>query len=40
VQQLTLYEGPNLYLNTDYNASDVPIPQGVGPYGGKVMLTN
>jgi Flp pilus assembly protein TadG len=40
VQQLTLYEGPNLYLNTDYSASDVPIPQGVGPYGGKVMLTN
>ena len=25
---------------TDYSASDVPIPQGVGPYGGKVMLTN
>ncbi len=40
VQQLDLYEGPNLYLNTDYSASDVPIPQGVGPYGGKVMLTN
>jgi Flp pilus assembly protein TadG len=40
VQQLDLYEGPNLYLNTDYRASDVPVPQGVGPYGGKVMLTN
>jgi Flp pilus assembly protein TadG len=40
VQQLDLYEGPNLFLNTDYRASDVPVPQGVGPYGGKVMLTN
>jgi Flp pilus assembly protein TadG len=40
VQQLTLYDGPNLYLNTDYSASDVPVPQGLGPYGGKVMLTN
>ena len=33
VQQLDLYEGPNLVLNTDYRASDVPIPEGVGPYG-------
>lgn len=40
VQQLDLYEGPNLVLNTDYRASDVPIPEGVGPYGGKVLLTN
>jgi hypothetical protein len=40
VQQLDLYEGPNLYLNTDYGATDVPVPEGVGPYGGKVMLTN
>ena len=40
VQQLDLYEGPNLVLNTDYRASDVPIPEGVGPYGRKVLLTN
>jgi Putative Flp pilus-assembly TadE/G-like len=40
VQQLDLYEGPNLYLNTDYTGSDIPTPQGLGPYGGKVMLTN
>jgi len=39
VQQLDLYEGPNLALNTDYRATDVPIPEGVGPYGGKVLLT-
>ena len=35
VQQLDLYEGPTLYLNTDYRASEVP-----GPCGGKVALTN
>ena len=40
VQQLDLYEGPNLYLNSDYSASDIPVPKGVGPYGGKTMLTN
>jgi Flp pilus assembly protein TadG len=40
VQQLDLYDGPNLVLNTDYRASDVPIPEGVGPYGGKIRLTN
>ena len=40
VQQLDLYEGPNLVLNTDYRATDVPIPEGVGPYGGKILLTN
>ena len=40
VQQLDLYEGPNLVLNTDYRASDVPIPEGVGPYGGKIVLAN
>jgi hypothetical protein len=40
VQQLDLYAGPNLFLNTDYQGSDVPVPKGVGPYGGKVLLTN
>jgi hypothetical protein len=40
VQQFDLYDGPNLILNTDYSASDVPVPQSVGPYGGKVSLTN
>jgi hypothetical protein len=40
VQQLDLYDGPNLYLNTDYAASDIPVPKGVGPYGGKTMLTH
>jgi Flp pilus assembly protein TadG len=40
VRQLDLYSGPNLVLNTNYGASDIPVPRGVGPYGGKVLLTN
>jgi len=40
VQQLDLYSGPNLILNTDYSASDIPVPQGLGPFGGKVLLAN
>jgi Flp pilus assembly protein TadG len=40
VNQLDLYSGPNLVLNTDYSASDVPVPQGLGPFGGKVLLAN
>jgi hypothetical protein len=26
-----LFDGPNLYLNTNYSATDVPVPEGVGP---------
>jgi Flp pilus assembly protein TadG len=40
VQQLDLYSGPNLILNSDYGASEVPVPPGVGLYGGTVSLTN
>jgi Flp pilus assembly protein TadG len=40
VQQLDLYSGPNLILNTDYSGSDIPVPQGLGPFGGKVLLAN
>lgn len=40
VQQLDLYSGPNLVLNSDYSASDVPVPPGVGIYGAKVTITN
>jgi hypothetical protein len=40
VQQLDLYSGPNLVLNSDYSASDVPVPPGVGIYGAKVSITN
>jgi len=32
VQRIDLHSGPNLILNSDYSASDVPVPPGVGPY--------
>ncbi len=28
----------NLVINSDYGATDVPVPQGVGPTGGSVSL--
>ena len=40
VNQLHLYSGPNLVLNSDYSATEVPVPQGVGPYGAKIFLSN
>jgi hypothetical protein len=40
VKQIDLHNGPNLVLNADYNATDVPVPEGVGPYGSKVTLTD
>jgi Flp pilus assembly protein TadG len=40
VRRIDLHAGPNLILNSDYSASDVPVPKGVGPYGSNVMLTN
>jgi Flp pilus assembly protein TadG len=40
VRQIDLHAGPNLFLNSDYSASEVPVPKGLGPYGTKVMLTN
>ncbi len=38
-QQLNLYEGPNLVLNANYDATSVPVPKGVGPLSGKLLLT-
>lgn len=38
-QQVNLYEGPNLYLNANYDATSVPVPKGVGPIGGKLLIT-
>ncbi|GLS68276.1 hypothetical protein GCM10007890_02880 [Methylobacterium tardum] len=37
--QLNLYEGPNLYLNANYDGTSVPVPKGVGPLPGKLLLT-
>ena len=39
VQLLDLYDGPTLYLNANYDATSVPVPKGVGPVNGKVVLT-
>lgn len=39
VRKLTLDAGPNLVLNTDYNATEVPVPRGVGPVGGGIVLS-
>ncbi|MDQ0523222.1 Tad domain-containing protein [Methylobacterium gregans] len=39
-QQVNLYEGPNLYLNANYDQTSVPVPKGVGPLSGKLLLTN
>lgn len=38
-RRLDLFEGPNLYLNSNYAGSDIPVPQGVGPIGGSVSLS-
>ncbi len=38
-QQVNLYEGPNLYLNANYEGTSVPVPKGVGPIGGRVVLS-
>lgn len=37
-RRLDLNEGPNLVLNTGYASTDIPVPKGVGPLGGKVSL--
>jgi hypothetical protein len=38
VNKLRVFEGPNVVLNSDYDATDVPVPPGL--LGGKVVLTN
>jgi Flp pilus assembly protein TadG len=36
--RVELFEGPNLFLNTDYASTDIPLPKGVGPQSGQVSL--
>lgn len=36
--KIELSKKPNLYLNADYNATDVPVPDGIGPVGGNIYL--
>ncbi|CAO4136339.1 hypothetical protein OFEAOIEE_LOCUS4093 [Methylorubrum extorquens] len=38
-QQINLYEGPNLYLNANYGNTNVPVPKGVGPVSGRLLLS-
>ena len=38
-QLVDLYDGPTLYLNANYEATSVPVPKGVGPLNGKLLLT-
>lgn len=38
VRRLRLSKGPNLVLNTDYNKTLVPVPEGVGPQAAKARL--
>ncbi len=38
-RQVNLYEGPNLYLNANYDQTSVPVPKGVGPLSGRLMLS-
>jgi hypothetical protein len=35
VNKLDLYDGPNLTLNSNFSSTTVPVPQGLGPLGGK-----
>jgi Flp pilus assembly protein TadG len=37
-RRLVLRRRPNLFLNADYDATDVPVPEGVGPVGGNIFL--
>ncbi|MEM9015128.1 MAG: pilus assembly protein TadG-related protein [Pseudomonadota bacterium] len=37
---LRLTGNPTLVLNSDYSATDIPVPAGVGPVSGGVRLTN
>ncbi|MEM6666097.1 MAG: hypothetical protein AAF638_06805 [Pseudomonadota bacterium] len=39
-RKLTLRDGPNLFLNAEYSATDVPAPTGVGPLGHDIRLIN
>ena len=37
-RRLELFQAPNLVLNARYNATDVPVPDGLGPNSGVIRL--
>jgi Flp pilus assembly protein TadG len=39
VRKFSLSEGPTMVLNINYGATDIPVPNGVGPTGGNEILT-
>jgi hypothetical protein len=39
VRQFILTEGPTMVLNSNYGATDVPVPNGVGPNASKAVLS-
>ncbi len=38
-RQLSLDLNPTLVLNSDYNATDIPVPTGLSGIGGRIVLT-
>lgn len=36
--QIKLSRRPNLYLNSDYTSTPVPVPDGIGPIGGEIYI--
>lgn len=38
-RQLNIAKASNLVMNANYAASDVPVPSGIGPRGGRLLLT-
>jgi hypothetical protein len=39
VNKLDLAQAPRLVINTNYFSTDVPVPNGIGPYNSVVSLT-
>lgn len=39
-RKIRIDEGPDMVLNTGYDKTDVPVPDGVGPVNGNVALVN
>ncbi len=37
--RFSLSEGPTMVLNTNYGATDIPVPEGVGPLSNKAILS-
>ena len=38
VRQVELYAGPHLVLNSDYDATDIPVPDGISDVGKQIVL--